>query len=725
MKRFTSGILFCIGLCASVFAQQLNLSDIYGSYAYYPLNVHHYTEFVGEDLFLSYGVPTRISLDSLSKNYEAYDFLSKKNIDNSLVNQDGTLLVYSDSVSRVRRYSTKGVYSVYKNDTKQQCALFMNPDMMIMNPRFSPNGKYLSFIFENNLCVTTCDGNYTALTTDGKEGEILNGVGNCIFEEEFDVTDAYAWSPESKKICYMKTNESQISDYPYLTYEQFTPTIRSQKYVFAGAKSPETTYYIYDVASQKTVPVILPDTIQGIDCTYIPHVYWVDEERLLFTIINKAQNHVAIVLYSIEDKKVTVVYSYQSETYVNVPSVIPVPKTNNFLVTDDRSGYNDIYLYDYSGTMISNITEDIPAEVTEVYGFYPLDLTVRFQIVGSTSKDRQVVKKNIFNGRTLYLTPKTGCNEAKFSQSGMYMSFSHTELAADTTSYIVWALVQEARLNPIRIMPLLSSKAMARGMSESAPAYAPVTWFSIPTEGGDSLSAYMIRPVQLQKKHRYPVFVSTYGGPSFQTVLDAADYDYYWYQFLVQQGYIVVVVDPRGSGGKGSKYAKQTYLDFGNKESYDMHAVAQYLKSLPYVDGSKLAINGWSFGGYLSLLAACKYPNDYRAVLSVAPVADWRLYDNIYTEKYMRTPEENPEGYERSSILTYIQDLQASVFLAYGTADDNVRTINEMKIISKAIEYNKDVQTCVFPDDNHSLQNHGSRLFLADRMFLFLENNLK
>ena len=219
------------------------------------------------------------------------------------------------------------------------------------------------------------------------------------------------------------------------------------------------------------------------------------------------------------------------------------------------------------------------------------------------------------------------------------------------------------------------------------------------------------------------MYVTTYGGPTGQKVVDEYNYETFWYQYLVQQGYVVVVVDTRSSDGLG--LYKDTYGNMGESESYDMHAVAEYLKKQPFVDGSRMAIEGWSFGGYLSLLTAAKYPDDYKAVVSIAPVADWRLYDNIYSEKYMGFPAENAEGYDNTSVLKYLPDIQASIFLAYGTADDNVRIQNSMAIIRNCIDNEKDIRTFIFPDDDHSLAGHRSRIYLMRNMFQFLEEKLK
>lgn len=391
------------------------------------------------------------------------------------------------------------------------------------------------------------------------------------------------------------------------------------------------------------------------------------------------------------------------------------PKSDSVLIYCDDAPEATVYLDDF---------------VTECYGYFPSDSTVRYQKFGKTSRDRQVLAMNIYTKKVSKLSEDMGWNEAKFSDDGKYMLLHHSEINVATHSeYTISAElgIKHHEDEEIAGFEKLFPQWIKYEMNTLGGVYyndmklAPIEWITIPS-GKDSLNAYILKP-QVKKKKKYPVYVTTYGGPTGQKVVDEYNYETFWYQYLVQQGYVVVVVDTRSSDGLG--LYKDTYGNMGESESYDMHAVAEYLKKQPFVDGSRMAIEGWSFGGYLSLLTASKYPDDYKAVVSIAPVADWRLYDNIYSEKYMGFPAENAEGYDNTSVLKYLPDIQASIFLAYGTADDNVRIQNSMAIIRNCIDNEKDIRTLVFPNDNHSLAGHRSRIYLMRNMFQFLEEKLK
>lgn len=771
--------LFCT---VTAMAQQFTLDDIYKHYTYYHYPFFDACQIYGNTIYCGeYTIP----FESEEWRFPASMVKAIPNIPKNsdiLANKQGTKLLYSEDKKSFRRNSTIGSYMYYEMsgnaDSTLPKPLFSDKNIQILNPVFSPDGEKLCFVYNNDLCFTTFDGTFQKITEDGEEGKIRNGSPNWVYEEEFDMSTAYWWSPDSKKICFLSFDESSIENQPIQRYDSIPTdsegwfekevfegdTITSylpqkasayssiEKYSFAGQENCTPYCWVYfletdDLESlDKEIVSVASFSKGGNDDYYIPAVTWLNDNELAISKINRAQDHENIIGVPLIGKKPGKAYFIQetSDSFVNASKLFSIPdSSNNLIALWEYDGRRMLVMFrpDFDNCCPESDSvltySDEPEGtvyfddfVTECYGYFPSDSTVCYQKFGKTSRDRQVLAKNIYTEQVFKLSEDTGWNEAKFSDDGKYMLLHHSEINVATHSeYTISAElgIKHHEDEEIAGFEKLFPQWIKYEMNTLGGVYyndmklAPIKWITIPS-GKDSLNAYILKP-QVKKKKKYPVYVTTYGGPTGQKVVDEYNYETFWYQYLVQQGYVVVVVDTRSSDGLG--LYKDTYGNLGESESYDMHAVAEYLKKQPFVDGSRMAIEGWSFGGYLSLLTASKYPDDYKAAIAVAPVADWRLYDNIYSEKYMGFPAENAEGYDNTSVLKYLPDIQASIFLAYGTADDNVRIQNSMAIIRNCIDNEKDIRTLVFPNDNHSLVGHRSRIYLMRNMFQFLEEKLK
>lgn len=720
MKHF----LFVIFLTfsASSFAQKLTLEDIYKTYKYYHTTFFDDAQIYGDSIYIqSFQLP----LD-LNGYTEIPGIPASATI---LADKKGTTFLYSDDWQSYRRYSTIGSYMKLDEtkDSSKIKPLFDGENIKILNPVFSPDGQKLCFVYKNNLYYTNLDGKYVQITTDGEDGKIRNGSPNIVYEEEFDLPIAYWWSPDSKKICFLKFDESKIQDHPIHTFGNIQNQggkSHIQKYSFSGEKNAKVSPHIFmlETGFQKEIqePVELHESDANgtyYNGDYITSVTWLNGEELLIAYMNYAHKQETIAHYTLGEKRANpIIFNRKDDLYLNHSQVVSLENDGKFLIIDDSHG-NDRYAYVWDD---EDDEKKYFGPIKNLYGYYPSDSTIRYQTYGLTIKDRKVVSQKIYPPyQTVSLSDEIGYNEAKISHNGEYILLNHSEIDIKE-EYTATMKIYNGETMPLWINNVNTT---IRNFSYDNIHLAPIEWISIPTEG-DSLYAYIIKPT-LKKKQKCPVFVTTYGGPTGQVVMNGYNYEMFWFQYLVQQGYAVVVVDTRGTEGRGLDFAQQTYRNLGEKESYDMHMVAEYLKQQPFVDGNRLALQGWSFGGYLALLTAAKYPDDYKAIIAIAPVADWRLYDNIYTEKYMSTPQENPEGYDNSSVLKYLPDIQASILLCYGTADDNVRNTNEMMIIRNCINNEKDIRTLVFPDDDHNLCGHRSRIYLVRNMFNFLEEKLK
>ena len=786
MKRFFYIAFWAMLTAVSATAQQFTLEDIYKNYTYYHYPFFDACQIYGNTIYCGeYTIP----FESEDLNFNASLVKVIPNIPKNsdiLANRQGTKLLYSEDKKSFRRNSTIGSYMYYEMsenaDSTLPKPLFSNENIQILNPVFSPDGEKLCFVYNNDLCFTTFDGKFTRITNDGEEGKFRSGSPNLVYEEEFDMTTAYWWSPDSKKICFLSFDEPSIENQPIQHYDSIPTdsegwfekevfegdTITSylpqkatayssiEKYSFAGQENCTPNCWVYFLETDdleslgKEIVLTAPFSEGENNEYYIPAVTWLNDNELAISKINRAQDHENIIGVPLIGKKPGKAYFIQetSDQFVNASKLFSMPdSSNNLIALWEYDGRRMLVMFrpnfdngcPKSDSVLIHC-DDAPEAtvylddfVTECYGYFPSDSTVRYQKFGKTPRDRQVLAKNIYTEQVFKLSEDTGWNEAKFSEDGRFMLLHHSEI--NVTRGSEYTMSVQLRNHGIKhyedeeiagfekLFPqwIKYEKHSLGYVYYDAMKLAPIEWITIPTEN-DSLNAYILKP-QIKKKKKYPVYVTTYGGPTGQLVVDAYKYETFWYQYLVQQGYVVVVVDTRSSDGLG--LYKWTYGNMGESESYDMHAVAEYLKKQPFVDGSRMAIEGWSFGGYLSLLTASKYPDDYKAVIAVAPVADWRLYDNIYSEKYMGFPSENSEGYNNTSVLKYLPNINASIFLAYGTADDNVRTQNAMLIIRSCINNEKDIRTFVFPDDNHNLAGYHSRIYLMRNMFQFLEEKLK
>lgn len=777
MKQIIQIAVFLVLTAVSATAQKLTLEDIYKNYTYYHTPFFDACQIYGETIYCGEYV---IPFESADGRFPVSQLKAIPNVPQNsdiLANSQGTKILYSEDKKSFRRNSSIGSYMYCeKGDSVHPRPLFDGENIQILNPVFSPDGEKLCFVYNNDLCFTTFDGTYTRITEDGEEG-YRNGSPNLVYEEEFDMTAAYWWSPDSKKICFLEFDERDIENHPIIRYDSIpthsakwnvaegilyadttlTDVIDTivlyagekasgysveQRYSFAGQKNCTLNCWVYnfetdDLTSLGKEIIFGPPFEEGNHGDYyIPFVTWLNDNELAISEINTAQDVEFIIGIALSGYKSGKPYTIQHtfDSFVNASKLFSIPdSSNNLIALWEYDGRRMLVMFRPNfdngcpkSDSVLIYCDDAPEAtvyfddfVTECYGYFPSDSTVRYQKFGKTPHDRQVLAKNIYTEQVFKLSEDTGWNEAKFSDDGTYMLLHHSEINVKPMSEYTQSLkIENGKL--IHEWTKFENYTIG-GISYSDLKLAPIKWIKIPTEK-DSLNAYILKP-QSKKKKKCPVYVTTYGGPTGQLVVDAYNYETFWYQYLVQQGYVVVVVDTRSSDGLG--LYKDIYGKLGEAESYDMHAVAEYLKKQPYVDGSRMAIEGWSFGGYLSLLTASKYPDDYKAVISIAPVADWRLYDNIYSERYMGNPIHNSEGYDNSSVLTYLPNIEASIFLAYGTADDNVRNQNSMLIIRNCIDNEKDIRTFVFPDDNHNLSGHRSRIYLMRNMVRFLEEILK
>ena len=556
-----------------------------------------------------------------------------------------------------------------------------------------------------------------AVTNDGSVNNIINGAPDWVYEEEFDTTCSMAWAPDNETLCYIKYDESKVPVYSFKLYEgtcapnpayALYPGQYSYKYPVAGEKNSTVSLYSYDVDNRVAKRIDFSDS----RIEYIPRLaYGPTSDKLIVTTLNRAQNRME--LYSVNPKSTVARSIYVDEVVSGWidPSAweLLTLLDDGFVVTSERSGYNHLYKYSYSGAMMGQLTKG-QEDVTDYYGYDPVLFRHYYQsTAGPLNRVVSYVDKK---GLSTNLGSATGTVAASFAPSKNYFVLSYSDINTPPT-YTLYATKGTKKLRVIEDNASYRAKL----------GVMPVKEFFTMNSDGNTLNGYIIKPADFSASRRYPVIMYQYSGPGSQEVRNR--WSYGWEAFYASRGYIIVCVDGRGTGGRGAEFKHSVYRRLGYFETIDQVAAARYAGNLPYVDSSSIGIFGWSFGGYESLMAASAIDAPYAAAVAVAPVTSWRYYDTVYTERYMLTPRENEDGYDEGAPISYTSRMNIPLLIMHGTADDNVHLMNTMQYVSALQSDNKLCDMLLFPNMNHSIYGCGARALVYTKMLDFFDRNLK
>ena len=678
----------------------------------------HYTT-LDNNTIVKYSYETGLPVDTLFNLENIHSQFNIKNIyDYTLSDDESKILFYTNAESIYRRSFTADYY-IYNIKDKTIVALSDNGRQQLGT--LSPKGDKVAFVRENNIFIKDLTNNKeTQVTTDGKFNFIINGAPDWVYEEEFEFNKAFTWSPDGTKLAYMRFDESNVKmfnmtmysgTHPELTENKLYPKNETFKYPKAGEDNSIVTVMVYDINSMKTTSMdIGSETNQ-----YIPNIQWTKKNNILGIIrVNRLQNFMEILFANAETGKSNVVYSEKNKYYIEESNYRNINFTdeNNIMFTSEMSGYMQIYQYDIKNNKLQKITNG-NWDVKDFLGYNNKSKTVYY-----SACDETPIQTNIYSIRTdgkkcTRLNLKKGTNEAVFSKE--YKYFINYFSNATTPNYVT---LQDNTGKLIRVLE--DNQKYIEQISHYK--YNTREFFSFKTPNGDTLNGYMIKPVDFNDHTKYPVLMTQYSGPGSQEVVDSWSFDYYTY--LSQEDFLVVCVDPRGTGGRGEEFKKCTYLQLGKYESDDQISAAKYLQTLSYVDPDNISIWGWSYGGFMVSLCMVK-SNVFKAGVAIAPVTNWRYYDNIYTERFMRTPQENPDGYDNNSPITHANDLQGNLLLIQGTADDNVHFQNSIEFAERLVQANKQFDYMVYNNRNHSIYGGNTRMHLYTKITNFLKDKLK
>ena len=643
-------------------------------------------------------------------------------LDGYIISPDGKKLLIRTKTNSIYRRSYYAEFFIYDiaNATLKKLSAGENQEI----PTWSPDSKKVAFVRDNNIFVTDGD-NETQITTDGKFNSIINGKPDWVNEEEFGFNKAYAWSADSRYITWIKYDESRVKTYslqffkgmtPEFTENSEYPGLYSFKYPKAGEDNSIISLWTYDLQSSSAKQVSLPLDAEG----YIPRVLPTsDRNRVIAYTMNRHQDVFNIYAVNPSSGEVKLLIKESVAKYVKEEAMEgTVIGQEHILLLSDRDGYMHLYLYDKEGKLLRQV-EKGNYDVTDVYGYDEKNGDVYYQAAAINPHDRQVYVAHK-NGKVDRLTEAEGSNSAVFSGDFKYF--------VNTWSSYDHPYVFSSRRNSGKVIEVLEDN---KDLLAKTQKY---TWgkretFTFTTSEGVKLDGWMVKPLDFDANKKYPVILFQYSGPGSQQVLNSwstgsmgtgGAYDYY----LAQKGYIIICVDGRGTGGRGAEFEKCTYLKIGDLESKDQVETALYVASLPYVDADRIGIWGWSFGGFNTLMSMSEGRNVFKAGVSVAPPTNWKYYDTIYTERYMRTPKENPAGYATNPIER-ADNLSGALLLCHGMADDNVHPQNTFEYAEALVQKDKDFKENYYTNRNHSIRGGNSRNHLLRQIADWFDKNLK
>ena len=652
------------------------------------------------------------TLKKVSTLIDTKDFSDlKEGIDSYTFSNDEKQILIANNSNPIFRHSYTANYYLYNLNSKSLSKVLEN----VQEPTFSPDGTKIAFAKENNLFVyDIASKNTTQVTTDGKKNAIINGITDWVYEEEFAFVRAFDWSADSKKLAYIRFDETEVPQFSMDLYKKdLYPTADTFKYPKAGEKNAVVSLHLFDVTS-KTAKMV---NLSNYNDFYIARLKWTNDANVLSAqVLNRHQNNLDLLFVDGNSGVAKVVLNEKDNAYVDVTDNLTFLKDNSFIWTSEKDGFNHIYLYDKNGKLKNQVTKG-NWEVTSYYGFDEKTKSVFYQSVEKGSTLRDIYKISLDGKKKVRLSSQTGTNSATFSPDFSLFINSFSSVSVPTTYTLNNA--KDGK----QVQEIVNNNALADKLKKyDLPTKE---FFELTTEKGHKLNAWIIKPKDFDANKKYPVFMYQYSGPGSQEVANKAlTTNDMWFMMLSQQGYIIACVDGRGTGYKGAAFKKCTQKELGKYEVEDQIDAAKVIGNYPYVDKTRIGIFGWSYGGFMSSNCLFKGADVFKMAIAVAPVTNWRFYDSIYTERYMTTPQENASGYDDNSPINHVNKLKGNFLLIHGTADDNVHVQNSMQMIEALVQANKQFDWAIYPDKNHGIYGGKTRIQLYNKMTNYIKEKL-
>lgn len=673
---------------------------------YSVLNFDRSTGSTSIDLY-DYITFSKVKVIATSKTMKAIPYFT-----NYTFSANESKLILETNTESIFRYSVLGNYYVYDIYLEK---LDLISEHKIQEPTFSPDGTKVAYGLNNNLYVKDLiSGDTKQITFDGEKNRIINGITDWVYEEEFAFVRAFEWNASSDRIAFIRFDETEVPEFSMDVYgTDLYQTQNVFKYPKAGEKNAIVSLHFYDLNTDKTATVPLSTSYNDF---YIPRIKWTNDANVLSAqYMNRHQNKLDLWLINPETEDANLVLSETDDAYVDVTDNLTFLEDNSFLWTSERDGFNHLYHYSKTGQLKKQITKGA-WEVTAYYGYNESENAIYYQSVENGSINRDVYSVRLNGKRKMRLSSQVGTNDASFSADFTY--FIKTFSSANIPTKYTLHDSKTGRL----VRNIKDNSALKNTLSSYKYSNKE---FSTLNVNGNDLNMWMLKPSDFDATKTYPLLMFQYSGPGSQRVVNKWNSSRdYWHQYLAQQGYIVVCVDGRGTGFKGSDFKKVTYLNLVKYETEDQIQAAKQIGSLPYIDASRIGIWGWSFGGHMSTNCLLKGNDVFKMAIAVAPVTSWRFYDTIYTERFMRTPQENPGGYDDNSPFNYPELLKGDYLLIHGSGDDNVHVQHTMRMVEALIQANKQFEWSIYPDKNHGIYGGNTTMHLYTKMTNFLHEKL-
>ena len=673
-----------------------------------------YSYKTGEQVEVLFDVKT--ARDCPFEHFDSYEF-----------SPDGNYLLIATESQSIYRRSFTAVYYLYslRRNTAGQirnAVQRLSDGGPQQSPVFSPDGTMVAFVRDNNIFLVKLlyNNSESQVTTDGKRNEIINGIPDWVYEEEFSFNRALEFSSDSQMLAYIKFDESDVKQYDFPLFAGLAPHNADlekypgsyvYKYPKTGEANSKVSVHTFDIQSRVTRKMDVPIS----EDSYIPRIRFTkNADQLAIMTLNRQQNQFDLYMCNPRSTNCRLILRDETDTYIKEDILDNIQFFNDgFTFMSERSGFNHLYWYNLNGELQKQIT-DGGYEITSFLGYAPAEGAFYFQS-NEGSPLRKAIYKVDKKGKKTRLTPKEGTNSAQFSSDMKYFVNRYSNLNTPT-------IISVFDSNGKELRTIVDNKELAQKLTEYN---LPVKeFFTFTTQRGDELNGWIMRPANFNPSQKYPVLMTQYSGPGSQEVLDSfGGVD--WETFMATQGFIVACVDGRGTGGRGTTFEKCTYMQLGVKEAQDQVATAQYLGTLPYVDKDRIGIWGWSFGGYMTIMAMSEGTPVFKAGVAVAPVTDWNYYDTVYGERFMRTPQQNYDGYKASSCMERANKLNGHLLIVHGMADDNVHFQNTAEYAEKLVQEGKQFEMQVYTNRNHSIFGGNTRNHLYTRLTEFFNRELK
>ena len=713
-------LLFILLFAGSVHAQELSVEKIWKKYEFFGASINGFRSMKDGNYYSKItqsptGVKVTKHLFTDSEGDGSVMIPSKVlkglEIDDYEFNADETKALLMTKSTQIYRRSFSAVYFLYDLDSKKLQPLDEKREPQTL-AEYSPDGKKVSYIFENNLFVKEIEtGNVTQLTQDGARNSIINGTTDWVYEEEFGITKGYGWSPDSKCIAYLRFDESEVKEFNLTYYYDLYPDLYTFKYPKAGEDNSKVTAHLVHVSDAVSKEIDLGDY------EYIPRLKWSSESNhLVLQTLNRHQNHLKYHLVDLTEKEMKVAQFYEEsgEQYVEIDNnLLILNDGKTILRTSEADGYNHIYKLRFDGKSTQITTGKW--DVIEFLGYDEKKKMIYYTSAEGGAIYQSIYKIGMTGKNKQILSEAKGHHSAEFSNGMKYFIKTSSDANTPPTFSLCDNSGKEISVleNNFRLKDELKDYNLTKKEFVTFKGHS------------QELNGYMMKPLDFDPTKKYPVYIHIYGGPGHNTVSDIwGGMDYMYEQLLVQNGYIVVSVDPRGTMYRGAEFKKSTYLELGKLETQDFIATAKELQTYDYVDASRIGIMGWSYGGFMTSLAMTKGADYFRMGIAVAPVTNWRYYDNIYTERFMRTPVENEDGYDQNSPINFVDQLKGKYLLIHGSGDDNVHYQNTMEMVNSLVAANKDFDLFIYPNKTHGIYGGNTRNHLFKMMFKYTLENL-